>query len=52
VHGYRDQFDFGFTAGANVIPRVQEVCGMLVKAFAALEVACAPPREDLKRAAP
>jgi hypothetical protein len=39
VHSHRDQFDFGFTAGANVIPRVHAVCDMLAE-FAALEVAC------------
>jgi WS/DGAT/MGAT family acyltransferase len=51
VQSYRDQLDFGFIAGANVIPHVQVLCDMLPQEFAALEAAFAPPPEDAKRAA-
>ena len=49
VQSYRDQLDFGFIAGANIIPHVQVLCDMLPGEFAALEAAFAPP--DLKSAA-
>jgi len=29
VQSYRDQLDFGFIAGANIIPHVQGLCDML-----------------------
>jgi hypothetical protein len=29
VQSYRDQLDFGFIAGANIIPHVQELADML-----------------------
>jgi diacylglycerol O-acyltransferase / wax synthase len=51
VQSYRDQLDFGFIAGANVIPHVQVLCDMLPQEFAALEAAFAPPPEGAKRAA-
>jgi len=51
VQSYRDQLDFGFIAGANVIPHVQVLCDMLPQEFAALEAAFAPPPEDAKHAA-
>jgi WS/DGAT/MGAT family acyltransferase len=51
VQSYRDQLDFGFIAGANVIPHVQELCDMLPAEFAALEAAFAPPQADVKGAA-
>src|SRR5713226_3792702 len=50
VQSYRDQLDFGFIAGANIIPHVQVLCDMLPAEFAALEAAFAPPA-DLKSAA-
>jgi WS/DGAT/MGAT family acyltransferase len=42
VQSYRDQLDFGFIAGANIIPHVQVLCDMLPEEFAALEAAFAP----------
>jgi WS/DGAT/MGAT family acyltransferase len=50
VQSYRDQLDFGFIAGANIIPHVQVLCDMLPGEFAALEAAFAPPA-DRKNAA-
>jgi diacylglycerol O-acyltransferase len=50
VQSYRDQLDFGFIAGANIIPHVQELCDMLPGEFTALQAAFAPPG-DLKSAA-
>ncbi|MDB5628073.1 MAG: acyltransferase [Tardiphaga sp.] len=43
VQSYRDQLDFGFIAGANIIPHVQELCDLLPQEFAALEAAFAEP---------
>jgi diacylglycerol O-acyltransferase / wax synthase len=51
VQSYRDQLDFGFIAGANIIPHVQLLCDMLPAEFAALEAAFAPPEADVKGAA-
>jgi WS/DGAT/MGAT family acyltransferase len=51
VQSYRDQLDFGFIAGANIVPHVQELCDMLPEEFAALEAAYAPPAADVKGAA-
>jgi len=51
VQSYRDQLDFGFIAGANIIPHVQVLCDMLPAEFEALEAAFAPPAADLKSAA-
>jgi diacylglycerol O-acyltransferase / wax synthase len=51
VQSYRDQLDFGFIAGANIIPHVQVLCDMLPTEFAALEAAYAPPAADIKGAA-
>jgi diacylglycerol O-acyltransferase / wax synthase len=51
VQSYRDQLDFGFIAGANIIPHVQELCDMLPEEFAALEAAYAPPSAEVKGAA-
>jgi diacylglycerol O-acyltransferase len=50
VQSYRDQLDFGFIAGANIIPHVQVMCDMLPGEFAALQTAYAS-RSDLKSAA-
>ena len=50
VQSYRDQLDFGFIAGANIIPHVQVLCDMLPGEFAALQAAFAPPG-DIKSAA-
>src|SRR6266404_1963307 len=50
VQSYRDQLDFGFIAGANIIPHVQVLCEMLPGEFAALQAAFAPP-PDLTSAA-
>jgi diacylglycerol O-acyltransferase len=49
VQSYRDQLDFGFIAGANIIPHVQLLCDMLPGEFATLQAAFAPPA-DLKSA--
>jgi diacylglycerol O-acyltransferase len=51
VQSYRDQLDFGFIAGANIIPHVQVLCDMLPEEFAALEAAFAPPPSEIKGAA-
>jgi diacylglycerol O-acyltransferase / wax synthase len=51
VQSYRDQLDFGFIAGANIIPHVQVLCDMLPEEFATLEAAFAPPAVDIKGAA-
>jgi diacylglycerol O-acyltransferase / wax synthase len=51
VQSYRDQLDFGFIAGANIIPHVQVLCDMLPEEFDALEAAFAPPAADVKGAA-
>jgi diacylglycerol O-acyltransferase / wax synthase len=51
VQSYRDQLDFGFIAGANIIPHVQLLCDLLPEEFAALEAAFAPPQTDAKGAA-
>src|SRR5438552_1070491 len=51
VQSYRDQLDFGFIAGANIIPHVQVMCDMLPVAFEALEAAFTPPAADVKGAA-
>jgi diacylglycerol O-acyltransferase / wax synthase len=51
VQSYRDQLDFGFIAGANIVPHVQQMCDMLPEEFAALEAAYAPPAADIKGAA-
>jgi diacylglycerol O-acyltransferase / wax synthase len=50
VQSYRDQLDFGFIAGANIIPHVQVLCDMLPLEFDALEAAFAPP-PDVKSTA-
>jgi diacylglycerol O-acyltransferase / wax synthase len=50
VQSYRDQLDFGFIAGANIIPHVQVLCDMMPAEFAALQAAFAPP-PDLKSVA-
>jgi diacylglycerol O-acyltransferase len=51
VQSYRDQLDFGFIAGANIIPHVQVLCDMLPVEFDALEAAVAPPPADIRGAA-
>jgi WS/DGAT/MGAT family acyltransferase len=50
VQSYRDQLDFGFIAGANIIPHVQVLCDMLPGEFAALQATFAPTA-DLNSAA-
>jgi diacylglycerol O-acyltransferase len=45
VQSYRDQLDFGFIAGANIIPHVQQLADMLPAEFAALQAAFAPPEQ-------
>ena len=50
VQSYRDQLDFGFIAGANIIPHVQVLCDMLPLEFDALGAAFAPP-PDVKSSA-
>ena len=51
VQSYRDQLDFGFIVGANIIPHVQVMCEMLPEEFAALEAAYAPPAANIRGAA-
>ncbi|MBI5322786.1 wax ester/triacylglycerol synthase family O-acyltransferase [Bradyrhizobium sp.] len=51
VQSYRDQLDFGFIAGANIIPHVQVLCDMLPEEFNALEAAYAPPTSAIRGAA-
>ena len=51
VQSYRDQLDFGFIAGANIIPHVQVLCDMLPMEFDAIEAAYAPPPSEVKSAA-
>jgi hypothetical protein len=51
VQSYRDQLDFGFIAGANIIPHVQLLCDMLPGEFEALEAAYAPPASDAQSVA-
>ena len=46
VQSYRDQLDFGFIAGANIIPHVQELCDLLPQEFALLEAAFAEPAQQ------
>ncbi|MCX7306830.1 MAG: wax ester/triacylglycerol synthase family O-acyltransferase [Afipia sp.] len=43
VQSYRDQLDFGFIAGANVIPDVKHLADMLPAEFAKLQAAFASP---------
>lgn len=45
VQSYRDNLDFGFIAGANIIPHVQVLCDMLPEEFAVLERAFELPTE-------
>jgi diacylglycerol O-acyltransferase len=51
VQSYRDQLDFGFIAGANIIPHVEVLCDMLPDEFDALEAAYAPPPADVQSVA-
>jgi len=51
VQSYRDQLDFGFIAGANIIPHVQVLCDIVPEEFAAIEAAFAPPEASVKGAA-
>jgi len=43
VQSYRDQLDFGFIAGANIIPHVEVLANMLPKEFELLAAAFASP---------
>ncbi|HEX7791138.1 MAG TPA: wax ester/triacylglycerol synthase family O-acyltransferase [Afipia sp.] len=43
VQSYRDQLDFGFIAGANIIPHVQALADMLPEEFDILSAAYDPP---------
>jgi WS/DGAT/MGAT family acyltransferase len=51
VQSYRDQLDFGFIAGANIIPHVQVLCDMLPGEFGLLQAAYAPPPADAQSVA-
>ncbi|MGA2993374.1 wax ester/triacylglycerol synthase family O-acyltransferase [Bradyrhizobium sp.] len=51
VQSYRDQLDFGFISGANIIPHVEVLCNTVPEEFAALEAAFAPPSAEVKGAA-
>jgi WS/DGAT/MGAT family acyltransferase len=51
VQSYRDQLDFGFIVGANIIPHVQLLCDMLPGEFEALEAAYAPPASEAQSVA-
>src|SRR5260370_42061763 len=51
VQSYRDQLDFGFISGANIIPHVQVLCDMLPGEFETLEAAFAPQPSEIKGAA-
>lgn len=51
VQSYRDQLDFGFISGANIIPHVEVLCNMVPEEFAALEAVFAPPPAEVKGAA-
>jgi diacylglycerol O-acyltransferase / wax synthase len=51
VQSYRDQLDFGFIAGANIIPQVEVLANMLPAEFDTLEAAFAPPPSEIKGAA-
>ena len=51
VQSYCDQLDFGFIAGANIIPHVQMLCDMLPGEFEALEAAYAPPPSEAQSVA-
>src|ERR1700709_1612048 len=50
VQSYRDQLDFGFIAGANIIPHVQVLCDMLPEEFDVLQAAFAQPSEAARAA--
>src|SRR5260370_41940190 len=43
VQSYRDQLDFGFIVGANILPHEHVLCDILPGAFASLLAAVAPP---------
>ena len=43
MQSYRDQLDFGFIAGANIIPHVQEIADMLPRELELLAQAYAQP---------
>jgi hypothetical protein len=43
VQSYRDQLDFGFIAGANIIPHVQRMADTLPEELAVLQAAFAAP---------
>ncbi len=51
VQSYRDQLDFGFIAGANIIPHVQLLCDMLPQEFETLQAAFAPPPSEAQSVA-
>ncbi len=51
VQSYRDQLDFGFISGANIIPHVEVLCNMVPEEFAALEAVFAPSPAEVKGAA-
>jgi WS/DGAT/MGAT family acyltransferase len=51
VQSYRDNLDFGFIAGANIIPHVQALCDMLPEEFVSLEVAYGMQQPPAQRAA-
>ena len=51
VQSYRDQLDFGFIAGANIIPHVEVLCDLVPEEFAAIEAAFALPPAEARGAA-
>lgn len=46
VQSYRDQLDFGFIAGANIIPHVERMADMLPEEFELLRAAYEPPAQQ------
>jgi WS/DGAT/MGAT family acyltransferase len=44
VQSYRDQLDFGFIAGANILPHVEELADMLPSEMDTLAAAYLPPK--------
>ena len=51
VQSYRDQLDFGFIAGANIIPHVEVLAEMLPAEMDTLVAAYAPPPKSAQTAA-
>lgn len=51
VQSYRDQLDFGFIAGANILPHVEELADMLPAEMETLAAAFLPPPAATQSAA-